>query len=143
MADDVTLNSMAGGSTVATDEIGGKHHQRIKLIHGNDGVNDGDVSSENPLPTTPAGDTATLATSDDTTSNVTLLSANAARKKFIIFNDSDQDLYVKYGATASASDHTWLVPAGATLEEEHYTGQVDGLWAANSTDKARITEIDS
>lgn len=49
-ADDVLLNPGSGGSTVASDEIAGKHYQRMKLIHGADGVNDGDVSSANPLP---------------------------------------------------------------------------------------------
>ena len=38
------------GKTIATDEIASKHYQRIKLIHGADGVNDGDISNANPLP---------------------------------------------------------------------------------------------
>lgn len=38
-----------------TDEIDGKHYQRIKLIHGNDGVNDGDVSKTNPMPVEDVG----------------------------------------------------------------------------------------
>lgn len=37
---------------VATDEIGGVDYQRIKLVHGADGVNAGDVSAANPLPAT-------------------------------------------------------------------------------------------
>jgi hypothetical protein len=51
MADNTTLNTGVGGDTIATDDIGGVKFQRIKLIHGNDGVNDGDVSATNPLPT--------------------------------------------------------------------------------------------
>ena len=35
---------------VATDDIGGRKFQRIKMIVGADGVNDGDVSGANPLP---------------------------------------------------------------------------------------------
>lgn len=50
MADDVVLNVGSGGDTMAADEIGGVKFQRIKLIEGADGVNDGDVSSANPLP---------------------------------------------------------------------------------------------
>lgn len=38
---------------VATDDISGVQYQRIKLIHGDDGVNDGDVSKLNPLPICP------------------------------------------------------------------------------------------
>lgn len=50
MSDNTVLNIGAGGDTIATDDIGGVKFQRIKLIHGADGVNDGDVSSANPLP---------------------------------------------------------------------------------------------
>ena len=50
MADNVTLNSMTGGSVVAADDIGSVYFQRFKLTIGADGVNDGDVSSANPLP---------------------------------------------------------------------------------------------
>lgn len=50
MADNVTLDSMSGGDTVAADEIGGVKFQRVKIVEGADGVNDGDVASGNPLP---------------------------------------------------------------------------------------------
>lgn len=40
----------AGTSTVAMDDIGGVKFQRVKLVHGADGVNAGDVASGNPLP---------------------------------------------------------------------------------------------
>jgi hypothetical protein len=38
------------GKTVATDEIAGKDYQRIKLIYGADGTNEGDVTNANPFP---------------------------------------------------------------------------------------------
>lgn len=50
MADDIVLNVGVGGATVGADLIGGVDYQRIKLIHGADGVNAGDVSTANPLP---------------------------------------------------------------------------------------------
>ena len=50
MADNVELNPGAGGSIVAADDIGGVAYQRVKLIHGADGTNDGDVSRANPMP---------------------------------------------------------------------------------------------
>jgi hypothetical protein len=40
------------GATIAADNIGGALHQRVKVTVGPDGVNDGDVSAANPLPTT-------------------------------------------------------------------------------------------
>lgn len=40
------------GATVAADDIAGIAYQRIKVVIGADGTNDGDVSSANPLPVT-------------------------------------------------------------------------------------------
>lgn len=59
MADNVILNLGSGGSTVASDDIGGIQYQRIKNTFGADGVAT-DVSSANPMPVvdasaTPAG----------------------------------------------------------------------------------------
>lgn len=53
MADNTTLNTGSGGDVIGSDDISGVKYQRIKLIHGADGVNDGDVSSLNPLPVYP------------------------------------------------------------------------------------------
>lgn len=50
MADNTTLNVGTAGDVIATDDISGVKFQRIKLIHGADGVNAGDVSKANPLP---------------------------------------------------------------------------------------------
>lgn len=38
------------GATAAADDIGGVLYQRVKLIHGADSVNAGDVAVTNPLP---------------------------------------------------------------------------------------------
>ena len=38
------------GAIIAADDIGGALHQRIKVVVGADGVNDGDVSLANPMP---------------------------------------------------------------------------------------------
>jgi hypothetical protein len=50
MADNVTLDNMSGGDVCAADEIDGVKYQRMKLAIGADGVNDGDVSTANPMP---------------------------------------------------------------------------------------------
>lgn len=50
MADNTTLNVGASGDVIASDDISSVKYQRIKLIHGVDGTNDGDVSRSNPLP---------------------------------------------------------------------------------------------
>lgn len=50
MADNTTLNLGTGGNVFGDDDIAGIHYQRIKLIHGADGVSAGDVSTTNGLP---------------------------------------------------------------------------------------------
>ena len=52
MADNTTLNTGSGGDTIASDDIGGVKYPRSKIVIGADNVNDGDVSSANPLPVT-------------------------------------------------------------------------------------------
>lgn len=49
MADNILITPGAG-ATAAADDIGGVLFQRMKLIHGTDGVNAGDVSTVNGLP---------------------------------------------------------------------------------------------
>lgn len=71
MADDVTLNAMSGGSVVATDEIASKHYQRVKLVHGTDGVNAGDVSTANGLPV----QVLSIAAGDNNIGNVDIVSS--------------------------------------------------------------------
>ena len=71
MADNTTLNLGSGGDVIASDDISGVKYQRIKLIHGADGTNAGDVSTSNGLPVAPlsVGHTTTVSTTrpNDTT----------------------------------------------------------------------------
>jgi hypothetical protein len=52
MADNITLNVGGGGDVLAADDIGGAKYQRVKLVHGPDGISLGDTASGNPLPVT-------------------------------------------------------------------------------------------
>lgn len=56
MADNTTLNAGTGGDVIATDDIGGVKHQRVKIEFGADG-SAADVSAANPLPVTTQGQT--------------------------------------------------------------------------------------
>lgn len=44
------------GAQVGADEIGGVLYQRVKLVLGADGSNDGDASAANPLPVAASGE---------------------------------------------------------------------------------------
>lgn len=68
MVDNTTLNTGTGGDVIGSDDIGGVKFQRVKLIHGADGVNDGDVGTSNGLPiqrrdATASGTIAAISTS--------------------------------------------------------------------------------
>jgi hypothetical protein len=57
MADNTVLNSGSGGDTIATDDIGGVKHQRVKVEYGTDGVAT-DVNASTPLPVVPQTEVA-------------------------------------------------------------------------------------
>jgi hypothetical protein len=59
MADNTTLNTGSGGDVIATDDIGGVKHQRVKVEYGADGSAT-DVSNSTPLPTFDRHDGRTL-----------------------------------------------------------------------------------
>lgn len=141
MADNVAITP-GSGDTVAADDIGTVKYQRVKVNHGADGSAT-DVSTASPLPVRTNGGVSVHSDVASSATSVTLLASNADRIKFIMYNDSTQDCYVYYqGAAASTTDFTWLMPAGSTLEEWHYTGEVRGIWSSASG-SMRITEIDN
>ena len=81
------------------------------------------------------------------TANVTLLAANPNRRAVVIFNDAAQNLFVKYGVTASSTSFTYRVSANGTLElptitadGKPWVGQIDAI-LASGTGNARITEV--
>ena len=59
MADNTVLNTGTGGDTIATDDISGVKHQRVKIQYGVDGSAT-DVSETNPLPIDDAGGSITV-----------------------------------------------------------------------------------
>jgi hypothetical protein len=74
--------------------------------------------------------------------NVTLLASNSNRVSAMIYNDSNQRLYIKFGATASTTSFTVQIAAGGYYEFPMpiWRGRVDGLWAS-ANGAARITEL--
>ena len=74
-------------------------------------------------------------------SNVTLIAANASRRRETIVNDSSATLYVKFGETASITDYSYKLEVNQTLEfpAPVYTGIVDGIWSS-ATGAAQCTE---
>lgn len=75
-------------------------------------------------------------------SSAQLLAANTARRLVFITNDDANTLYVKYGQTASATDYNVAIPGGGYWEMPApiYTGRLDGIWSADGSGYARVTE---
>jgi hypothetical protein len=85
---------------------------------------------------------ATLTNVASSASSVSLLAANTARRGLIVYNDSTQTLYLKFGVTASTTSFTYLMTPKSTLEMilPIYQGAIDGIWAS-ANGSARITEL--
>jgi hypothetical protein len=65
----------------------------------------------------------------------------------VVANNTNQDLYIDFDATASIADHTIKIPkvssSGfiASYELENYTGVVSGIWTGAGTGAALIREM--
>ncbi|HEY6276021.1 MAG TPA: hypothetical protein VIX86_06785 [Streptosporangiaceae bacterium] len=90
------------------------------------------------------GDTPQSATLANVASSATNVSVFAAAAGHVngrtVYNDSTQVLYLKFGATASATSHTVQIGPGGYYEfpAPVYSGEADGLWAS-ANGSARLT----
>lgn len=92
----------------------------------------------------PTAATAALSSVADSTTSAVLLPANPDRKGFAVYNESAANLFIAFAATASATAYTIKLPAGGYYEAPTtavYLGDVAGVWDADSTGSARITEL--
>lgn len=143
MADNLQV-TQGTGTTVAADEIAGVLHQRIKMVIGADGVNDGDVSLTNPMPTkSQVSGTGTITSIANSTSSGVALAANANRKGLIIHNDSTTTVFIAFAATSSNSAFTIRLTNQASYIYSApiiYTGIISSI-ATATNGNLRITEL--
>jgi hypothetical protein len=102
------------------------------------------TAADNPVSLPALAVAATVTSVNDAATNQTLLSLNAARKGFILFNDSTQIAYVKLGTTATTADYSYQIPPNGFYESVGvgvYTGRIDCIWAADGTGAMKITEL--
>jgi hypothetical protein len=83
---------------------------------------------------------ATTANVASSASSTVLFAANGNDNARVLFNDSTAILYVKFGATASATSYTVQVAPQGYFEFPLplYNGEVDGIWAS-ANGNARLT----
>lgn len=155
MVDDVTLNSGSGGATLAADDIGGVHHQRVKIEYGVDGAAT-DVSDTNPLPVDDAGGSltvdGTVTANLSATDNAVLDAIQAAVEIIdnVVFTDdtsthatgSTQGMGVMAAATptdASVEANDIGMVAMSTDRRLHVDAQIVGTDAALDVSAATVT----
>ncbi len=125
MADDITLNTGSGGDTVGADEIAGVKYQRVKLIHGANGVNAGDVSDANPLPIDDAGGAISV---DDNGSSLSV-------------DDGGSTLSIDDGGGSVTVDVGTALPAGNNNIGDVDVASLPALAAgSNEIGRVRITD---
>ena len=120
--------------------------QIVKLAYSGDGVETkvtADASGLLVKPSNQSASSASLTNVNDTASSTSLLASNSARKGAIVYNDSTTILYLKYGTTASTTSFTVKIPPDSYWEMPNpiYTGAIDGIWSADASGAARITEL--
>lgn len=65
-------------------------------------------------------------------SSTTVLTARSDRISAIIVNDSNENIYIKYGTGATLNSGIRLNSEGGTLIEEKYTGIITAICASGS-----------
>lgn len=70
------------------------------------------------------------------------LASNAARKGFIMVNDSGVKAWVAFAATATSSAYTYPVQANSIVEKDtSYTGVISVIWGTNGAGNLVVTEL--
>lgn len=71
-----------------------------------------------------------------------LLAANVNRKSAILYNDSSNACFVKFGATASSTSFTVKLTSQTFYELSiGYTGVIEGIWQNSANGAMRVTEF--
>jgi hypothetical protein len=88
------------------------------------------------------GDTGAASSVAVSITSVTIIASNTARKEVIIRNDTNNNMYLAHGATATVSSAIKL-KKGDTYIEDKYTGIISGIWdSVAGGGNAQITEVD-
>jgi hypothetical protein len=93
------------------------------------------------ITTAPKTGTSAVTSVASSVTSVSLLAANAGRLGATVHNDGTANLFVKLGATASATSFTVRIATQGYYEVPFgYTGAIDGIWSV-ANGSARITEL--
>lgn len=114
MPDDITITPGVG-ATVATDEISGRHFQRVKLTYGADGVA-ADVTATAPLPAETVYRTAVRASAVSVGTSATALPATALTGRRLLIVRNVGTATVHLGASDVTTAAGWPLEPGWSLQ---------------------------
>lgn len=133
--------------------VGGRLDINIGAWLGSTAPTVGQKTMANSMPVTLASDqsavtanptrsgTGTSSNVGSSASVVTLLASNSSRLGATVFNDSNQNLFLKLGSAASLTSFTVRVTPNGYYEVPYsYTGIITGIWSS-ANGNARVTEL--
>jgi hypothetical protein len=85
---------------------------------------------------------ATVTKTASSATVITLLPFNESRGGLVLYNDSTQVCYIKFGTAATTDDWTMKMEADSVwiMPQPVYTGIITAIWAA-ANGSMRITEM--
>jgi hypothetical protein len=148
VSDNVTVSNSSSSSNadfpVATDEVGGVHFQKFKLIDGTDGSTTATGTNSNPIrnQSKTVSSVTTEAVISVGSSSTSVLAANASRIDGWVKNISTETIYVSLSAAATTAKPSKLA-AGESLRFGHvYDGAVAAIHAdAGNTHSLEVVEL--
>lgn len=121
MADNTRLNPGVGGDLIASDDIGGTKHQRVKIQYGDDGSAT-DVSATNPLPVDIGASTVEVGEIDG---QPVAGEAAADGLGAVGYGRANASAPATTGIDAGDAVPLWTLPTGALVVTNHPTGSIE------------------
>ncbi len=141
MADDVTLNSMSGGSVVATDDSGTGHVQLVKLAYSADGSRTHIGADSAGLQVIERGATIDSGSASVTTSAAVVKAADATRRSLVLTNLGSDYVFIGDSAVA-VNTGIRLAPSQALTLDKSPTAAVYAVANSGTQTVAWFTEED-
>ena len=141
MADNVTLNSMSGGSVVATDDAGaGGQVQIVKLAYSADGDRTHIPATAAGLAVVERGSIIISLSASVTTTSGQIISSSATRRS-VVFTNLGTD-YVWIGGSGVTDNQGIRLAPGQALTIDKSTAAVHGKAASSTQTVAIFAEFD-
>jgi len=145
MADNTTLNAATTvGDVIASDDISGVKHQRVKVEFGVDGEAT-DVSPTAPLPVTSKTSLTPLSPTAVSVGDVSAeaVAQNANRKGLILTNTSQATISLGFGAAAVLLSGVILFPGGIfRMDEFSFTTEAVNAIAGAAASNLAVQEFE-